>query len=78
MTLPDNIERNPLGGYIGYDRQGFAFRITQTGGKLYKWRATPSHANAKNDSRRFISENLRQMSDNLFYFGNQLPVDKES
>lgn len=55
--LPDNVERNPLyrRTYIGYDRDGYAFRITPTDGG---WTARPSHAAASTDWRRFEGKTL--------------------
>lgn len=56
-ALPHNIERHPMlpRTYVGYDRDGYAFRVARVDGG---WRAAPSHAAQAKDWRRFEGRTL--------------------
>ena len=45
MRLADNIEKHPLesGVYLGYDSQGYAWRITRSNSSYGSWSATSKH-----------------------------------
>jgi hypothetical protein len=44
MKLPHNMERHPCqSGYLGYDAQGYAWRIERSNSSFGSWAATSKH-----------------------------------
>jgi hypothetical protein len=65
--MPYNIERHPIlkGDYIGYDADGFAFRIRPSTLSNWKYMATPSHMAGTYDPRALYADTLKEMSEKL-------------
>lgn len=68
MRLPYNIEHHPCAtGYLGYDAQGYAWRIQKTPFYNGAWSATSKHY----PNRMIFTERLKDMGTKLKEF-NQL------